>query len=51
MLLVTLLFCFSPAVLGQLEESQLKEEDADADLAEFDLDIVRFATPLAHVMP
>lgn len=46
MLLVTLLFCFSPAVLGQLEESQLEEEDVDADLADFDLDLVRFAPQL-----
>ncbi len=40
MLLLTLLICFSPRVLGQLEESQFGD-DVDSDFADFDLDIVR----------
>lgn len=40
MLLLALLICVSPSVLGQLEES-LSEDDTDSDLADFDLDIVR----------
>lgn len=40
MLLLTLLMCFSPRVLGQLEESQFGD-DTDSDFADFDLDIVR----------
>lgn len=40
MLLLILLICFSPSVLGQLEESQFGDE-TDSDLADFDLDIVR----------
>ena len=40
MLLLVPLLGFSLSVLGQLEESQL-EDDVDADLADFDLDIVR----------
>ncbi len=43
MLLLTLLLCFSPRALGQLEEYQF-EDDADLDLADFDLDIVRHFT-------
>lgn len=40
MLLLAFLICASPSVLGQLEES-LSEDDADSELADFDLDIVR----------
>ncbi|XP_070848268.1 inter-alpha-trypsin inhibitor heavy chain H5 [Chaetodon trifascialis] len=42
MLLLTLLLCFSPGVLGQLEESQFGD---DIDLADFDLDIAPRRVP------
>lgn len=40
LLLLTLLICTSPSVLGRLEESQFAD-DIDSDLADFDLGIVR----------
>lgn len=40
MLLLAFLICVSPTVLAQLEESP-SEDDADSDLADLDLDIVR----------
>lgn len=42
MLLLTLLLCFSPGVLGQLEESQFGD---DIDLADFELDIAPRRVP------
>ncbi|XP_037617089.1 inter-alpha-trypsin inhibitor heavy chain H5 [Sebastes umbrosus] len=42
--LVTLLICFSPSALGQLEESQFGD-DIDSDLADFDLDIAPRRVP------
>ncbi|XP_045928135.1 inter-alpha-trypsin inhibitor heavy chain H5 isoform X1 [Micropterus dolomieu] len=44
MLLLILLICFSPSVLGQLEESQFGDE-TDSDLADFDLDIAPRRVP------
>ncbi|XP_020507281.3 inter-alpha-trypsin inhibitor heavy chain H5 [Labrus bergylta] len=44
MLLFALLVCFSPNVLGQLEESQFGDE-IDIDLADFDLDIAPRRVP------
>ncbi|XP_044042160.1 inter-alpha-trypsin inhibitor heavy chain H5 [Siniperca chuatsi] len=44
MLLLTLLICFSPSVLGQLEESQFGD-DINSDLADFDLDIAPRRVP------
>lgn len=40
LLLTLLMMCFSPSILGQLEESQ-SGEDIDFDITDFDLDIVR----------
>ncbi|XP_031714890.1 inter-alpha-trypsin inhibitor heavy chain H5 [Anarrhichthys ocellatus] len=44
MLLLTLLLCFSPSVLGQLEESQLGD-DIDSELVDFELDIAPRRVP------
>ncbi|XP_070785200.1 inter-alpha-trypsin inhibitor heavy chain H5 isoform X2 [Enoplosus armatus] len=44
MLLLTLLMCFSPSVLGQLEDSQFGD-GIDSDLADFDLDIAPRRVP------
>ncbi|XP_051249132.1 inter-alpha-trypsin inhibitor heavy chain H5 [Dicentrarchus labrax] len=44
MLLLTLLVCFSPSVLGQLEESQFADE-IDSDFADFDLGIAPRRVP------
>lgn len=44
MLLFTLLMCFTPSVLGQLEQNQLAD-DVDMDLADFDLDIAPRRVP------
>lgn len=50
MLLLALLICVSPSVLGQLEESTF-EDDTDSDLGDFDLDTVRNLKPEAlHTM-
>ncbi|XP_017267087.1 inter-alpha-trypsin inhibitor heavy chain H5 [Kryptolebias marmoratus] len=52
MLLVALLLCLSPAVLGQLEESQLDDDDVESDLADFDLDIAPRRVPrqVKHIL-
>ncbi|XP_069581693.1 inter-alpha-trypsin inhibitor heavy chain H5 [Brachyistius frenatus] len=44
LLLLTLLLCLCPSALGQLEESQFGD-DADSDLADFDLDIAPRRVP------
>ncbi|XP_026217406.1 inter-alpha-trypsin inhibitor heavy chain H5 [Anabas testudineus] len=44
MLLLALLLCVSPSVLGQLEDS-LFEDDTDSDLADFDLGIAPRRVP------
>ncbi|XP_071358205.1 inter-alpha-trypsin inhibitor heavy chain H5 [Trachinotus anak] len=44
LLLLTLLICASPSVLGELEGSQF-EDDIDYDLADFDLDIAPRRVP------
>ncbi|KAM6896309.1 inter-alpha-trypsin inhibitor heavy chain H5 [Lycodopsis pacificus] len=44
MLLLTLLLCFSPRALGQLEESQFGD-DVDSELADFELDIAPRRVP------
>ncbi|XP_054480726.1 inter-alpha-trypsin inhibitor heavy chain H5 [Anoplopoma fimbria] len=44
MLLLSLLLCFSPTALGQLEESQFGD-DIDSELADFDLDIAPRRVP------
>ncbi|XP_040006607.1 inter-alpha-trypsin inhibitor heavy chain H5 [Xiphias gladius] len=44
MLLLTLLLCVCPRVLGELDESQF-EDVADSDLADFDLDVAPRRVP------